>query len=109
MGKPVTETMQAQFCEAMAAIETVLDDRPDKIYQEISDAVCSLIRVRDRLIEEQRAGDSSIDTDEWLHRINGVISATISIEYPLAGTRWQRVKMVHDGLKQALAATPTER
>ena len=73
---------------AAAALEHALQDQPDKIYNDLAEAVRCLVRLRDELIAEQRAGASRGDLD----RCNAILSMVIGSEYPLAGIRRDRVQ-----------------
>ena len=73
---------------AAAALEHALQDQPDKIYNDLAEAVRCLVRLRDELIAEQRAGAGRDDLD----RCNAILSMVVGSEYPLAGIRRDRVQ-----------------
>ena len=48
--------MQAERNKALAPFDRALDDRPDKIYDDLAEAVRCVAALRDRLVKERRAG-----------------------------------------------------
>jgi hypothetical protein len=79
---------------AAAAIERALQDEPDKIYDDLAEAVRCLVRLRNELITQQRAGGCH----DRLDRCNAVLSMVVGSEYPLAGLRRERVQKARDEL-----------
>lgn len=102
MDAQLTKELRSEWQDALKSIETVLDERPGEHLKEISQAMRSLIRIRDRLIDFDRERGLSANAVEHLRQINAMISVVASLEYPLAGLRWQRVELVRDGLAQML-------
>lgn len=105
MDSQLIKELRGEWHQALSALETVLDERPGEHIAEISQAVCSLIRVRDKLIDVNRTEGLSTEGKQHLCQTNAMLSVVASLEYPLAGLRWQRVKLVHDGLTQMLGST----
>lgn len=105
MDEGMIRELREMWSEALSAIETVLEERPGKHLEEISQAVCCLVQVRNRLIDVKRAQGLSPEASEHLCQINAMLSVVASLEYPLAGLRWQRVEMVRNGLSQMIEST----
>jgi hypothetical protein len=76
------------FDTALAAMDRALCDQPDVVYEDLVEAVRSLIRLRDKLIYERRRGAAVGDR---LDRLNAVLSLVVAAEYPLEGVRRERV------------------
>jgi hypothetical protein len=99
---------------ALAALDRALDDRPDKIYDDLSQAMRVLVRLRNQLIAErrssgQRAGPTprggaarGPQTDDRLERVNAILSVVSGGEYPLQGVRRERIEQARDALAQLL-------
>ncbi len=87
---------------ALTALDRVLEERPDKVHDELVDAVRCLVRLRDGLIERRRAGDASPELRDQLDRTNAVLSVAVGGEYPLVGVRWERVQKARDQLARLL-------
>lgn len=84
---------------AVAALDKVMGEHPDKTNDELSQASQCLSHLRDHLIEEKRAGRR---VDGRLNKVNAIISAVIASEYPLVGVRWDRIKMARGALVELL-------
>lgn len=104
MDAQLIKELSEEWDQALQALETVLDKRPGEHMAEISEAVRRLIRVRDRLIDMRRTEGLSPEGKEHLCHINAMLSVVASLEYPLAGLRWQRIALVRDGLTKMLNA-----
>lgn len=89
------------LCEtAVAALDHVLAEHPDKINDELNEAARCLVRTRDGLIDQRRQGE---DVQAQLDQINAILSVVVGSEYPLVGVRWQQVQAARDGLAALLA------
>jgi hypothetical protein len=86
---------------AMAALDRALEDRPDHVHDDLSEAVRCVVAARDALIERKRAGAES---GGRLACVNAVLSQLVAAEYPLDGIRRQRIEQVRD----ELAGLPAE-
>jgi hypothetical protein len=83
---------------AVAALDRALDDRPDKIYEDLAKVVRYLVQLRTELTVGRREGE----LDDCLERCNAVLSMVIGGEYPLAGNRRDRVRKARDELASLL-------
>jgi hypothetical protein len=79
---------------AMAALDRALDDRPDKIYNDLAEAVCCLVQLRAELAAQWRDGAPR----DRLDHCNAILSMVVGGEYPLAGVRRDRVQQARDEL-----------
>ena len=96
--------MQDLCRTALQVLDRALEDRPDRIYNDMVAAVRCLVRLRDSLIRERRAGRGSPEHDERLRRVNAVLSAVVGGEYPLVGVRKERIKKARDAVEALLLA-----
>ena len=89
--------MNADYCQAaVAALDHALADRPDKVYDDLAEAVRCLVRLRDELRTRSREGASA----GRVQRCNAILSMVIGSEYPLAGIRRDRVQQARDHLAE---------
>ena len=87
--------MSSDCCRAaVAALDCALDDRPDKIYHDLAEAVRCLVLLSTELTVTRREGEPG----ESLDRCNAVLSMVIGGEYQLAGNRRDRVRKARDEL-----------
>ena len=91
--------MSSDCCRvAIAALDRALEDRPDKIYQDLAEVVRCLVLLRTELTARRREGAAG----DRLERCNAVLSTVIGGEYPLAGLRRDRLHKVRDELASLL-------
>ena len=85
--------------DGVAALDHVLEHRPDHVHDTIADATRCLARLRDRLIEaaRERHPDAPL-----LAHANALLSLLVASEFPLVGVRWTRLKMARDELQALL-------
>jgi hypothetical protein len=79
---------------SVAALDHALEDRPDKIYHDLAEAVRCLVQLRNELTARRREGE----VGDRLDRCNTILSMVIGGEYPLAGVRRDRVQKARDEL-----------
>ncbi|HJU18559.1 MAG TPA: hypothetical protein VJ770_19070 [Stellaceae bacterium] len=91
---------------ALAALDHALEDRPDKIADDLAQAVRALVRLRDDLAAAYRRAEPR--AGERLERCNAVLSVVIGGEYPLQGVRRERIEQARDELR-ALLRQPRRR
>jgi len=84
---------------AVAALDRALEDRPDKIYDDLVEAVRCLVELRTELVAGWRDGAARDELD----RCNAILSMIVGGEYPLAGIRRNRVQKARDELCLLLA------
>jgi hypothetical protein len=82
----------------MAALDRALEDRPDKIYDDLAEAVRCLVQLRAALAARWRDGASR----DKLDRCNAILSMVVGGEFPLAGIRRDRVRSARDELRSLL-------
>jgi hypothetical protein len=87
---------------ALAALDRALDDRPDKIYGDLANAVRCLVRLRDELIAERRRSGGAAG-DGRLERVNAILSVVSGGEYPLEGVRRERIEQAREELTRLLS------
>ena|SRR5690242_6880748 len=88
--------------KAVDSLEQALEHRPDRVYEDMADAVRCLVRFRDALIERQRERKADPGARDRLRRVNAILSIVVGGEYPLVGVREKRIKQAHDELAQLL-------
>lgn len=86
---------------ALADLDRALDDRPDKIYGDLAQAVRALVRLRDEWIAERRRSGKAAG-DNRLERLNAILSVVSGGEYPLQGLRRERIEKARDALAELL-------
>lgn len=89
---------------ALAGLDHALEDRPDRIYDDLSHAVRCLVRLRDELIALRRR-DGKASGDDRLERLNAVLSVVSGGEYPLEGVRRERIEKAREELARLLERT----
>lgn len=86
---------------ALAGLDRALDERPEKIYDDLAQAVRCLVRLRDELIAARRR-DGRTAGDDRLERLNAVLSVVSGGEYPLQGVRRERIEQAREELARLL-------
>ena len=89
--------------EALARLDHLLRDHPAQLAAELTDAVRAVVGLRDAMIARRNRAGRATAIDQRLERVNGVLSALISNEFPLTGVRWQRIERARDALRDILA------
>ena len=90
---------------AVAALDRALHDRPDKIYDDLAEAVRCLVALRTELAARWRDGAPR----DCLDRCNAILSMVVGGEYPLVGIRRDRVRKAGDELRSLLDAQRSNR
>ncbi|HEY4471925.1 MAG TPA: hypothetical protein VGN21_12190 [Stellaceae bacterium] len=75
---------------ALAAMDRALRDRPSLVYDDLTEAVRCLVRLRDGLIAARRGGDTA--AGDRLEGLNALFSLVVAAEYPLEGVRRSRIE-----------------
>ena len=84
---------------ALDTLDHALEDRPDKVYDDMQHAVRSLVRLRDALIAARRETGGA---DDKLRRCNAVLSLVFGGEYPLQGVRRERLEKAREAVAELL-------
>jgi hypothetical protein len=79
---------------ALAALDRALEDRPERVYDDLADAVRCIVRLRGELITERRNGELG----GHLERCSAILSLVVGAEYPLAGIRRDRIRQAREEL-----------
>ena len=88
--------------KALDALDRALDDRPDRVYDDMAEAVRCLVRLRDGMIEHRRDEREDARAARQLVRVNALLSLVVGGEYPLQGVRQERIRNARDDLAQLL-------
>jgi hypothetical protein len=87
--------------EAIAAIDRLLADSPDKVGHDFSAATRCLASWRDALVQHRR--DLSAGGDhQALERVNAAISVILGGEFPLGKVPWPEIARVRQQLRELL-------
>jgi hypothetical protein len=87
-----------ELCDgAIKALDRALHDRPDRLYDDVAEAVRCLVRFRDELIERQRSNGDA-ESRSRLRRANAILSMAVGGEYPVAGLHRERLQKVREAL-----------
>lgn len=105
----MAETMQAapdwtqsELRAALEQIEEMLSRRqPGQVSDQCSRAVSFLVRLRERMMEQDQTAPAAPLS---LARVNAILSVLAGIEFPLAGVHWKRMEQVRDALRGLLQA-----
>lgn len=84
---------------ALAALDGIDVEQQSQADPALDKVMQRLVRLRDVLIAQRREGQ---DCDEWLTRINRVLSGIFGVEYPVGGIQWQRIAEARDDLRDML-------
>jgi hypothetical protein len=87
--------IQDDIDAAIAAVDRALREDAQLVYDDLTDAVRHIIRLRDGLITQARYGEAIGDR---LSRVNAILSQIVGAEYPLEGVRRERIENVREQL-----------
>jgi hypothetical protein len=90
---------EAEGHEALAAIDQVLADRPDKVGHDFSGATRRLAAWRDALAQRWRASADS-DDRRALERVNAALSVILGGQFPLGQVPWPEIERVRQDLDE---------
>lgn len=97
MDRPVDHPLEQRDIEpALAALDRALGEQ--SAYRDLVEASRRLVALRNMLITRRHDGDP--DPDRRLDRLNAILSLVVAAEYPLEGTRRERIATA----RQELAA-----
>lgn len=86
---------------ALALLDKLLAERPEKVDHDFSEAARCLSAFRDELIGRLRAGGSEADRAR-LDGANAVLSVVIGGHFPLAGIPWAHIETARGRLERVL-------
>jgi hypothetical protein len=92
---------------ALAAIDQVLADRPDKVGHDFSAATRHLAAWRDALAQRWRRSAAEADR-RALDRVNAAISVILGGQFPLGHVPWQEIERVRQDLGDLADQCPAE-
>jgi hypothetical protein len=90
---------------ALRAVEQLLEDQPDKIGHDFSEALRALTVWRNELLVRWRETQADVD-QQSLGRLNAVLSVLMGGQFPIGAVPWPHIQHARDELA-ALAATAT--
>ena len=93
--------------DAIAAIDQVLSDRPNKVGHDFSDATRHLASWRDALAQRWRRSAAEADR-RALERVNAAISVILGGQFPLGQVPWQEIEKVRQDLGSLADQRATE-
>jgi formate dehydrogenase major subunit len=100
---PSREQLSEVGKRALAAVDHVLNDRPNKIGHDFSEAVIGLSKLREQVIAQRRADPSSQALLHRLGRLNSVLSILVGAHYPLGDIPWDCLEKSRGVLAEIVA------
>jgi hypothetical protein len=85
--------------DAIAAIDQVLADRPDKVGHDFSAATSHLAAWRDVLAQRCRHSTAQHDR-RALERVNAALSVVLGGQFPLGKVPWPEIEKVRQDLRE---------
>lgn len=92
--------LQTLCRRGLEALDDVLASKATPEKDLIAEATRCVARHRDRLIEQRRDGDASLEDD--LRQVNGLLSELVASEFPLVGVRRKRIEQARDVYRQMI-------
>ena len=102
---PPTPSLTVQCQEAVEALDRALDLPPQQLGREVDQVENTVVRIRDRLIEQLRHdGTSSVAARQRiaLEPLNAALSLITGVEYPAAGIQRSSLEEARDILVRVL-------
>jgi hypothetical protein len=90
---------ETTLCAALAAIDQLLADRPDKIGHDFSAATRHLAIWRDSLAQRWRHSAAKPDR-RALERVNTALSVILGGQFPLGQVPWPEIERVRQDLSE---------
>ena len=87
--------------KALSAVDAVLAGKSESPQAATVELTKAVVRLRDALIESLRAGDATAKRE--LDHTNSLLSLVVSIQYPMQGKQWEKLKDAREGLARLLA------
>jgi hypothetical protein len=88
--------------EVLRSIDTLLEDKPDKVGHDFSDATRRLSASRDALAERWRETHSEPDRRN-LERVNAALSVVLGGQFPLGKVPWSHIQRARQDLAEMMA------
>lgn len=89
--------------KALAEVDRLLAEKPDKVGHDFSEATRCLAAYRDALIAQLRTSGAEGDRGR-LEQVNSVLSAVIGGHFPIGSIPWEHI----EGARDVLAKLVTE-
>ena len=86
----------AEADRALARLDKLLSEKPEKVGHDFSEAMKHLTSFRDGVAGRAREGDEAVRAR--LRPLNGVISAVYAGHFPLGPVPWESVQSARDTL-----------
>ncbi len=83
--------------EVLRSIDTLLDDEPDKVGDDFSDATRRLSAWRDMLAKRWRETRAQADRRS-LERVNAALSVVLGGQFPLGKVPWSHIRQARQDL-----------
>ena len=90
---------------ALAAVDKLLADRPDRVTHDFSAAMRCLTAYRDTVIARSRGAETP-SYIERLGRLNAVISVVYSTHYPVGSPKWEKLEQARADLASVVTCAP---
>ncbi len=90
--------------QALADIDQVLAEQPNKNDHALSHATRCLAEFRDRLIREWRETGLDPQQRKQLEHVNAVITVVLGVHFPLGEIPWQELEKARAWLAEVVAA-----
>ncbi len=95
-------TASAPGHEALALIDRVLAEKPDKNDHALSEATMRLAAFRDGLIADWRASGITPGQRRRLGHVNSVLTVVLGIHFPLGTVPWDELEKARSWLAEAV-------
>jgi hypothetical protein len=92
------DTLLESGRRALTVLDRALGQPPERMADDLPEAVRTLARLRNRLIDQRRADPDSPEVAERLDRVNAILSVVAGGEYPIVGIRRERIVDARDAL-----------
>ena len=89
--------------EALAGVDRVLEQRPHKDDDTLTEVAKHLCAWRDRMIGRHRAEPLGPDERGRLERLNAVLSTVLAVHFPAAAVPWDELHEARGWLADLLA------
>lgn len=83
---------------ALRQIDAVLEKRPDKDDKALTEAMMSLVEMRDALIAGQVSPSAPSAARQRLDHLNAIISVVAGVHFPLGDPPWPELEKARDWL-----------